>query len=199
MKKLQSLERLETSFNKLPSVGKRSAERMAYAVLNMSEEDAIELANSIVELKNSIKKCPVCGNFMENDGLCEICSDESRNKEILMVVSFAKDIIAFENSEGFNGLYHVLGGVIAPSKGLGVESLNFDSLIKRIETGQVKEVILATNPTIEGETTALYLAKKLEPYKVNVTRLAYGLTMGGQLDYTDSVTLARALEGRRKV
>ena len=199
MKKLQSLERLETSFNKLPSVGKRSAERMAYAVLNMSEEDAIEFANAIVELKHSIKKCSVCGNFMENDGLCNICSDESRNKELLMVVSFAKDIIAFENSEGFNGLYHVLGGVIAPSKGIGVESLNFDSLIKRIETGQIKEVILATNPTIEGETTALYLAKKLEAYKVNVTRLAYGLTMGGQLDYTDSVTLVRALEGRRKL
>ena len=116
-----------------------------------------------------------------------------------MVVSYPKDVIAFENSESFNGLYHVLGGVIAPSKGRGLEDLNFTSLITRIEEGKIKEVILATNPTVEGETTALYIAKKLEALNVSVTRLGYGLPMGGNLDYVDSITLSRALDGRRKL
>lgn len=195
---LKALERLIDSLCKLPSVGKKSAERMAYALLNMEEDDLIEFSEALKTLKTSIHTCPICGNLCE-DEICEICQNNQRNKEILMVVSYPKDVIAFENSEGFNGLYHVLNGVVAPSKGKGIEDLNFTSLIERIEQGEIKEIILATNPTIEGETTALYIARKLANYNITITRLAYGLQMGGNLDYTDSITLSKALEGRRKL
>ena len=198
MDKLKALVRLEESLAKLPSIGRKSAERMAYALLDMSDDDLLEFSNAIKELKSSIHRCPICGNLTEED-ICEICSDESRDKSIILVVSYPKDVIAIENSGGYDGLYHVLHGVIAPNKGIGLEDLNFYSLISRIEEGGVKEIIFATNPTVEGETTALYLAKKLEPYNLTITRLAYGLQMGGNLDYTDSITLGRALEGRRKL
>jgi recombination protein RecR len=164
----------------------------------MEEDDLIEFSEALKTLKTSIHTCPICGNLCE-DEICEICQNNQRNKEILMVVSYPKDVIAFENSEGFNGLYHVLNGVVAPSKGKGIEDLNFTSLIERIEKGEIKEIILATNPTIEGETTALYIARKLANYNITITRLAYGLQMGGNLDYTDSITLSKALEGRRKL
>ena len=165
----------------------------------MDDEDVFELSDALVNLKKSIKRCPICGNLTDED-ICNICKDESRNKELLMVVSYPKDIIAFENSEGYNGLYHVLNGVISLNKGKTLDDLNYASLVNRIEENKVKEVILATNPTIEGETTALYIARKLEQFEgLTVTRLAYGLTMGGNLDYTDSITLGRALEGRRKI
>lgn len=196
--RLKALERLIDSLSKLPSVGTKSAERMAYALLNMDEDVLLEFSDAIKNLKSSIRVCPICGNLTE-DEICEICSNNARNKEILMIVSYPKDVIAFEKSEGYNGLYHVLNGVVAPSKGKGIEDLNFTSLIERIEQGEIKEIILATNPTIEGETTALYIAKKLEKYNLLVSRLAYGLQMGGNLDYTDSITLSKALEGRRKV
>ena len=198
MDKLKALVRLEESLAKLPSIGRKSAERMAYALLDMSDDDLLEFSNAIKELKSSIHRCPICGNLTEED-ICEICSDESRDKSIILVTSYPKDVIAIENSGGYDGLYHVLHGVIAPNKGIGLEDLNFYSLISRIEEGGVKEIIFATNPTVEGETTALYLAKKLEPYNLTITRLAYGLQMGGNLDYTDSITLGRALEGRRKL
>ncbi|MBR0295014.1 MAG: recombination protein RecR [Bacilli bacterium] len=198
MDKLKALIRLEESLAKLPSIGRKSAERMAYALLDMSDEDLMEFSNAIRELKSSIHRCPVCGNLTDHD-FCEICSDEYRDKETLIVVSYPKDVIAIENSGGYRGLYHVLHGVIAPNKGIGLEELNYRSLIARIEEGTIKEIIFATNPTVEGETTALYLAKKLEPYHLTMTRLAYGLQMGGNLDYTDSITLGRALEGRRKI
>lgn len=198
MDKLKALVRLEESLAKLPSIGRKSAERMAYALLDMSDEDLLEFSNAIKELKDSIHRCPICGNLTEED-ICEICSDESRDRSIILIASYPKDVIAIENSGGYNGLYHVLHGVISPNKGIGLEDLNFHSLISRIEEGGVKEIIFATNPTVEGETTALYLAKKLEPYNLTITRLAYGLQMGGNLDYTDSITLGRALEGRRKL
>ena len=196
--KLKALERLIDSLSKLPSVGRKSAERMAYALLNMDEDDILEFSDALKELKSSIHTCPICGNLTE-DEICEICQNEARNKEILMIVSYPKDVIAFENSEGFNGLYHVLNGVIAPSRGKGIEDINFTSLIERIEKGNIKEVIIATNPTIEGETTGLYIAKKLANYDLTISRLAYGLQMGGNLDYTDSITLSKVLEGRRKL
>ena len=198
MEKLKSLVRLEESLSKLPSIGRKSAERMAYALLEMNDEDIQEFAEALKNLKSSIHKCPICGNLCEDD-FCEICKDEGRDKSILLVVSYPKDVIAIENSEGHNGLYHVLNGVIAPNKGIGLDELNYRSLLTRIEGGTIKEVIFATNPTVEGETTALYLARKLEPYNLTITRLAYGLQMGGNLDYTDSITLGRALEGRRKI
>lgn len=198
MGKLKALERVEESFNKLPSVGKKSAERMAYALLDMDEETLEEFSNAIKELKQQIHVCPICGNLTEED-VCEICSDEERDQSTLLVVSYPKDLIAFEKTQGFNGIYHVLGGTISVSKGKNVEDLTFDKLLSRVEEGKIKEVIIATNPTIDGETTALYLARLLQPYNINVTRIAYGLPMGGNLDYTDSLTISKALEGRRKI
>lgn len=198
MEKLKALARLEDSLAKLPSVGHKSAERMAYALLEMSDEDVQEFSEALLNLKKSIKHCPTCGMLMDGDE-CEICSSPNRDRTTIMVVSYPKDVISLEKSEGFNGLYHVLNGEISMSKGVNIEDLNIASLLKRIEEGQVKEIILATNPTIDGETTALYLAKLLEKYHLNITRLAYGLQMGGNIDYTDQLTLLKALEGRRKI
>ena len=198
MTNLKALERLIESLSKLPSVGKKSAERMAYAILTMDEDDVLEFSEALRQVKEKIHTCPICGNYCE-DEICSICSDSSRDKTKLMIVSYPKDVIAFESSEGYDGLYHVLNGVIAPSKGKGIEDLNFTSLISRINEGEIKEVIIATNPTVEGETTGLYISKKIEIYNLTITRLAYGLQMGGALDYTDSLTLLRALEGRRKL
>lgn len=198
MEKLKALERLEESLSKLPSVGKKSAERMAFAMLEMDEDDLNEFSEAIKELKSSIHICPICGNLTE-ETICDICRDESRDKTSLMVVSSPKDLLAFEKAESFHGLYHVLGGTISISRGKGIEDLNIPQLIKRIQEGVIKEVIIATNPTVDGETTALYLAKIIEPMGINVTRLAYGLPMGGNLDYADSLTLSKAFEGRRKI
>lgn len=198
MEKLNALIRLQESLAKLPSVGKKSAERMAYALLEMDDEDLLEFSDAIRELKSKIHTCPICGNITEDDE-CYICKDNDRDRTTVMVVSSPKDIMAFENAEEYKGLYHVLGGTISLSKGKGIDDLNIPSLIKRVEQGGIKEVIIATNPTVDGETTALYLAKLLENKNVNVTRLAYGLPMGGNLDYADSLTLAKAVEGRRKI
>lgn len=195
---LKALVRLQESLAKLPSIGKKSAERMAFAMLEMEDEDLNEFADAIKDLKTKIHQCPICGNITEDDE-CYICKDDSRDRETILVVSSPKDVIAFENAEGYHGLYHVLGGTISISKGKGIEDLNIASLLKRVESDNIKEVIIATNPTVDGETTALYLAKLLENKGVNVTRLAYGLPMGGNLDYADALTLAKAIEGRRKI
>ena len=198
MEKLKALERLEESLSKLPSVGKKSAERLAFAMLDMEDDDLQEFAEAIKDLKSSIHTCPICGNLTEDD-VCSICSDDSKDKSTIMVVSTPKDVLALEKAEDYNGLYHVLGGTISLSKGKGIESLNIAGLMKRLEGGKVKEVILATNPTVDGETTALYLAKIIEPLNITVSRIAYGLPMGGNLDYTDSLTISKAIQGRRKI
>jgi len=198
MEELKSLTRLQESLAKLPSVGKKSAERMAFAMLDMDDDDLLEFSEAIRDLKNKIHHCPICGNITEQEE-CEICRDESRDRTTLMVVSSPKDIMAFESADGFNGVYHVLGGTISLTKGKGVDDLNISSLLERVDKGEIKEIILATNPTVDGETTALYLAKLLQSKDVNVTRLAYGLPMGGNLDYADALTLAKAIEGRRKI
>lgn len=198
MENLKALERIVASLAKLPSVGQKSAERMAYAMLEMNALDLEEFSDAIKELKIKIHRCPICGNYTE-DEICSICKDDSRDNRILIVVSYPKDVIAIEKSESFNGKYHVLGGVISPSKGKSIEDLNIASLFERLKDGWIEEVILATNPNVDGETTALYLARKLEEYKITVTRLAYGLPIGGALDYADSLTLSKALEGRRKI
>ena len=198
MEKLKALIRLKESLAKLPSVGRRSAERMAYAMLYMDDDDLAEFYDAIKNLKQSIHVCPICGFLTEEDN-CEICNDLDRDQEVLMVVSFPKDVIAFENAETYKGLYHVLNGVISLNKGGSIEDLNIQSLIDRVNTHHFKEVIIATNPTIEGETTALYIAKLINDKVDNVTRLAYGLQMGGNLDYTDALTLSKAVEGRRKL
>ena len=198
MEKLKSLERLEEALARLPGVGKKSAERMAYAMLDFSDEDLVEISEAIAELKQNIRRCKTCGMICEAEE-CEICLDENRDETVLMVVSYPKDVITIEKSSVFDGKYHVLNGEICLSKGRGLDSLNLLPLFKRIEEGKIQEVILATNPTVDGETTAIYLAKNLESYNIKVTRLAYGLQMGGNLDYVDPLTLNKALEGRRKL
>jgi len=196
--KLKALERLENSLAKLPSVGKKSAERMAYAMIDMNEDELLEFSNAVKALKSSIFVCPICGMIGE-DNKCPICEDENRDQSLIMVVSNPKDVFAIEKSEGFNGLYHILGGEISMSKGITTDDLKIKELLARIKNNTIKEVILATNPTIDGETTALYLAKLLAKEGVNVSRLAYGLQMGGNLDYTDQLTLLKALQGRQKI
>ena len=198
MKDLKSLERLEESFNKLPSIGKRSAERLAYSILDMSNDDVDEFCNALKGVKNKIHVCPVCGAYTE-DELCDICADSSRDKSVLLVVSYPKDVISFEAMNTYRGLYHVLGGIISVQNGKSIDELNIPGLIERVKDSEIKEIIIATNPTIEGETTAIYLSKVLKDYVPNITRLAYGLQMGGTLDYTDSLTLAKAIEGRHYV
>ncbi|HNX15970.1 MAG TPA: recombination mediator RecR [Bacilli bacterium] len=198
MGKLKALERIEDSLTKLPSIGRKSAERMAYAMLDMDEDDLNEFSDAVKSLKSSIHICPRCGNLTESL-ICDICSDESRDKTLLMVVSYPKDLIAFEKAGTFHGLYHILGGTISLSKGKNIDDLSIPQLIDRIKNSNISEVVIATNPTIDGETTALYLAKVLEPMSLRITRLAYGLPMGGNLDYADSLTLSKALEGRTKL
>lgn len=198
MENLKSLDNLIESLYKLPGVGKKSAERMAFSLLDFSEEDLKEIANSIASLKEHIHFCPNCGMITDIDG-CYICDDKNRDESTLMVVSYPKDVFSIEKSESYKGLYHVLNGELSLSKGMDTEKLNIPSLIKRIEEGKFNEVILATNPTVDGETTSMYLAKLIEKYGIKVTRLAYGLQIGGNLDYVDPLTLSRALEGRRKI
>ena len=198
MEKIKSLEVLTEQLAKLPGVGKKSAERMAYSMLNFSEEDLNDIADAIKSLKEKVHFCPECGMITDIDG-CYICDDSSRDTSILMVVSYPKDVLSLEKSGAFNGQYHVLNGELCLSKGINPENLNIDALLKRLDKGEIKEVILATNPTLDGETTSAYLAKLLEQYHINITRLAYGLQMGGNLDYVDPLTLSKALEGRRKI
>lgn len=198
MKELKSVTKLVDSFAKLPGVGHKSAEKMAYSILEMDDEDVEMFSDALRELKAKVHHCPICGAYTEGD-ICEICSNENRDKTKIIVVSYPRDIEPFEKLGNYNGLYHVLGGVISAVNGVGINDLKIDSLEKRIKENNVKEVIIATNPTTEGETTALYLAKILENKDVNLTRLAYGLPMGGHLEYADSLTLSKALEGRKKI
>ena len=197
MKPLKPINRLAESLAKLPSVGKKSAERMAYALLDKSEEDIKEFSDALLSLKAEIKRCPKCGLLIDSDN-CPICDDPNRDNSKILVVSYYKDALAIENSEGYNGLYHILNGEISLNKGITVDNLNISSLQERVNDF-VNEVIIATNPTIDGETTALYISKILHGCKANITRLAYGLPMGGNLDYTDQITLQKALEGRHKI
>ncbi len=198
MKELTSIQNLIDSFSKLPGVGVKSAERMAYAVLNFEEDDRRAFADAIATLSSKIHKCPECGLYTENDELCDICLDEERDHKIICVVSEVKDAYAIEKMNTFKGVYHILGGSINLAKGILAENLSIASLIRRIEENEVQEVILATSSTIEGETTSLYIAKLLEG-KANVTRIGYGLPMGSSLDYADPLTLSKAFEGRKKI
>lgn len=198
MKELKSISKLTDAFEKYPSVGHRSASKMAYATLNMNDEDVSELINALKEVKENVHKCVRCNNYCE-DEMCEICLDKNRNTSQLMVVTSSKDVEVFEKLKSYNGLYHVLGGNLSASNFVGREDIAIDSLINRIEKEGIKEIILATNPTLDGETTALYIAKLLEGKDVEVTRLGFGLPVGGYLEYADSLTLEKALEGRKKI
>ncbi len=190
-------ENLIDCLRKLPGVGMKSAERYAFDMLNYSEEDIDLFIQSLNDLKTNIKRCHICANLSDGD-TCEICKDHTRNKNLICVVQSPKDVIAMEKTQEFNGMYHVLNGVISTSKGIMPEDINIDSLMDRINES-TSEVIIATNPTVEGETTALYIAKRLESKPCAVTRIAHGLPMGGHLDYADELTLIKALEGRKKI
>lgn len=198
MKKLKSLENLTNELKKLPSVGTKSAERMAYSLLDWDEEEIKNLCDALTQVKKKIRKCPKCGILTENE-LCEVCASPNRDTTKLMVVCYQKDAIAFENSDSFNGLYHVLGGVLSIQNGVSYEDLGIDSLLHRVQNENIKEVILATEPTLDGETTAQFIARLLEKYDVSISRLGYGLPMGGHLDYADSLTLSKSFEGRTKI
>ena len=198
MEKLASLELLIDYLKRLPSVGTKSAERMAYAILNMDSEVVDGFAESLVRTKASVHNCPVCGLFTEKE-LCAICSDKTRNSDTVIVVSNPKDVSGFDKIDDFNGRYHVLGGLLSATSNVNPEDLKIKELIKRIRDENIQEIIIATNPTIEGEITALYLARQLGDQKVKVSRIAYGLPMGGQIDYIDSLTLFKALENRREI
>ena len=193
-----ALERLTEQFARLPGIGAKSAQRLAFFVLNLPEEDAREFADAIVVAKASISLCPVCGNFTQGDGPCAICSSDKRDPGLVCVVADPRDVIALERSREYNGRYHVLHGVISPMNHVGPDDLHIKELTERVASGEVREVIMATNPDTEGEATAMYLARLLRPFGVKITRLAYGIPVGGHLEYADDATLMRALEGRRE-
>ena len=189
------LTKLTEHFERLPGVGKKSAQRLAFHVLKMSDDEAQDFANSILEAKEKIGYCEVCKNITDRP-VCAVCSDETRDRSTVCVVENSQDVIAIERTKEYNGLYHVLGGLISPMDGVGPDSLFIKELLARLEDGSVKEVIMATNPTVEGEATAMYISRLLKPLGIKVTRLAYGIPVGGNLEYADEVTLYRAIEGR---
>lgn len=198
MNELKTLSSLIDSFSKLPGIGAKSAERMAYAVLEMKKEDVDQFSKALTETKTKIHKCKICGLYSEED-TCPICQDKTLDHSTCVVLAYPKDILPFEKMNSFNGVYHCLGGLISPNKGIGPDDLNIASLINRIKGEGIKEIIIATSPTLEGETTSLYLSRILENENVIVTRLAYGLPMGASIDYADSLTLSKAIEGRKKI
>lgn len=182
---------------KLPGVGAKTAERYAFEIINRDHQDIEAFASALLKIKEGLKMCAICGNITE-ETLCDICKDKRRDQSMICVVSHPKDLIAMEKMGEFHGVYHVLNGVISTFKGILPDDINIETLIKRVDEN-ISEVIIATNPTIEGETTALYIAKKLQLKGANVTRLASGLPMGGHLDYADEMTLIKAMEGRKKI
>lgn len=192
---MNALEDLIDNFARLPGIGKKSAARLAYHILKQEPHYARRLADSLLNLHEHIRPCPICGAFTDGD-VCCICSDPARDTSCICVVEQPQDVYTLLNVREYRGLFHVLGGVIAPLEGVGPEQLRIAGLVKRISTAQIKEVILATNPTIEGDTTALYIQKVLQDFPVAVTRLASGLPVGGDLEYTDKLTLMRSFKGR---
>lgn len=195
---IEPIERLSEQFRRLPGVGKKSAVRMAFSVLELSDEDAEAFASAILDAKRSVRHCSVCGNMTDGD-VCSVCADTDRDRSVICVVEDSRDVISLERVREYNGLYHVLGGVISPMQGIAPSDLTIDMLLRRVSDGTVKEVIIATNPTVEGETTAMYISKLLSPLGIKTSRLAYGVPVGGDLEYADEVTLNRALEGRREM
>ena len=195
---IESLQKLAEQFGKLQGVGKKSALRMAFSVLSLDRESAEEFAAAIIEAKDTIHECPICGNLTDKEE-CYVCSDFSRDKSVICVVEDVRTVISIEKVREFKGLYHVLHGAISPVNGITPDKIRFKELIERAGDDEVKEVIIATNPTPDGEVTAMYISKYLKPLGVKVTRLAYGIPVGADLEYADEVTLGRALEGRRDV
>lgn len=193
-----SLERLAEQFGKLPGIGAKTAQRLAFHVLALPDQEAEEFAQAIVEAKKSVKTCPVCQNLTDRD-LCPICADSKRDQGLICVVAEPRDVIALERAREYLGVYHVLHGVISPLSHVGPDDIRIRELLARVAQGNVREVIMATNPDTEGEATAMYISRLLRPMEVRVTRLAYGVPVGSQLEYADEVTLLRALEGRQEI
>ena len=193
-----ALEKLVEQFQKIPSIGRKTAQRMAFHVLDLPDNEAKEFADAIMEAHTKIHHCTLCHNLTENE-LCPICESVTRDHSLLCVVEDPRDVPALERTREFQGVYHVLHGTISPMNGVGPEQLTIKSLVERVATGEIKEVIMATNPNIAGEATAMYLSRLIKPLGISVTRLAYGMPVGGNLEYADEVTLFRALEGRRGV
>lgn len=194
----RALQRLLDELGRLPGIGPKSAQRIAYYLLEADAEEARRLSDAIVEVKRQVHFCPVCFSYATRD-TCDICADSRRDQSAICVVSEPRDVAAIEKTGAYHGLYHVLGGVISPMDKIGPEQLHVRELLQRLASGEVEEVILATNPDVEGETTATYLARTISPLGVTVTRLASGLPVGGDLEYADEVTLGRAIEARRRV
>ena len=193
---IESLQHLAEQFGRLQGIGRKTAMRMAFSVLRLAPEEAEEFANAILEAKQSIHECPICGNLTDKE-ICSVCDDDTRDKRLICVVEDVKAVMSIEKVREFRGVYHVLGGVISPINGITPDKIRFAELIARVGEEDVREVIVATNPTVEGEATAMYLSRLIKPLGVKVTRLAYGVPVGADLEYADEVTLFRALEGRR--
>ena len=198
MEYILPVQRLIEKFASLRGVGRKTAARYAFSVLDMTEEEAIEFANAIIAAKKEVMPCSVCGNLSDKP-VCDICGDGRRDKSVICVVEDPRAIIAFEKTREYRGLYHVLGGVIPPAKGIGPDKLRIAELMERLEGGEVRELIIATNPNVDGETTALYLARMAAGKGIKTTRLAYGVPVGADIEYADEVTLMRAMDGRREI
>jgi len=194
----EPISKLIDSFMKLPGIGPKTASRLAFFVLTMNEETVLDFAKALINAKRDLTYCSVCG-FITDREPCYICSDQSRDHSAICVVQDSKDVIAMEKMKEYHGLYHVLQGSISPMEGVGPEDINIPSLLKRLQNEEIKELILATNPNIEGEATAMYISKLVKPSGIKVTRIAHGLPVGGDLEYADEVTLSKALEGRREL
>ncbi len=192
------LQELTDQFARLPGIGGKTAQRLAFYVLSLPESEAQAFADAIVEAKRTVHTCPVCQNLTDRE-ICPICSDDNRNKGQICVVAEPKDVIAMERSREFNGVYHVLHGVISPLNHVTQDDIRIKELLQRVSGSEITEVIMATNPDTEGEATAMYISRLLRPMEVTVTRLAYGVPVGSQLEYADEVTLSRALEGRQEI
>ncbi len=193
-----ALERLTEEFARLPGIGGKTAQRLAFHLLSLSDEEAQGFADAIIAAKRTVHTCPICQNLTDAEQ-CPICADESRDHSVICVVAEPRDVIAMERAREFNGVYHVLHGVISPLNHVGPDDVRIRELLTRVAKGGVREVIMATNPDTEGEATAMYISRLLRPMEVKVTRLAYGIPVGSQLEYADEVTLLRALEGRREM
>jgi recombination protein RecR len=194
----EPIAKLIDSFSRLPGIGPKTAARLAFYVLRMKEEDTIDFAKALVNVKRQLTYCSVCCNITDTDP-CRICSDKTRDNSVICVVQEPKDLVAMERTREFTGLYHVLHGAISPVDGIGPDDIRIAELLRRLGDERVQELILATNPNIEGEATAMYLSRLVKPFGIRVTRIAHGLPVGGDLEYADEVTLSKALEGRREL
>ncbi|MBO5716070.1 MAG: recombination protein RecR [Clostridia bacterium] len=195
---IEALQKLAEQFARLPGIGRKSAMRLAFSILELSDEEAQGFANTILEAKEKVHLCPVCQSLTDKE-VCSVCNDLSRDKSTIMVLEDTKAVLSMEKVREYRGLYHVLHGVISPMNGVTPDKLKIKELLSRIADDEVKEIIIATNPTVEGEATAMYLSKLLKPFEIKITRLAYGIPVGSDLEYADEVTLYRAIEGRRDI